>query len=105
MNTIKYKAATWFSLLTMVVAIFISPISALAATVSNETIANYVSTWYLTHSSGIHWTDSDVSMKRADGQPAFCIEHGVSLSGGSGFTPSELSISQKDRLALIAYYG
>lgn len=105
MNTIKYKAATWVSLLTMVVAIFISPISALATTVSNEKIADYVSTWHLTHSSGIHWTDSNVFMKRADGQSAFCIEHGVSLSGGSGFTPSELSISQKDRLALIAYYG
>lgn len=105
MNTRKYKAATWVSLLTMVVAIFISPISALAATVSNEKIADYLSTWHLTHSSGIHWTDSNVFMKRADGQPAFCIEHGVSLSGGSGFTPSELSISQKDRLALIAYYG
>lgn len=44
-------------------------------------------------------------MKKAEGSTAFCIEHGVSLTDGSGFTPSELTIKEKDRLSLIAYYG
>ncbi|HHA4378887.1 TPA: SpaA isopeptide-forming pilin-related protein [Enterococcus faecium] len=44
-------------------------------------------------------------MKRVDGVPAFCIEHGVSLTPGSDFQPSELTIAEKDRLSLIAYYG
>lgn len=44
-------------------------------------------------------------MKRADGVAAFCIEHGVDLTGGSGFTPSELTIAENDRLSLISYYG
>ncbi|MGY3750744.1 SpaA isopeptide-forming pilin-related protein [Vagococcus acidifermentans] len=44
-------------------------------------------------------------MKKAEGSTAFCIEHGVNLNGGSVFTPSELTIKEKDRLSLIAYYG
>ncbi|MCM2138493.1 hypothetical protein [Vagococcus fluvialis] len=44
-------------------------------------------------------------MKKAEGSTAFCIEHGVSLTGGLGFTPSELTIKEKDRLSLIGYLG
>ncbi|MGM0250790.1 SpaA isopeptide-forming pilin-related protein [Enterococcus sp. AZ129] len=44
-------------------------------------------------------------MKKVDGVPAFCIEHGVTLSPGSGVEPSELTGSEKDRLSLISYYG
>lgn len=44
-------------------------------------------------------------MIKAEGEPAFCIEHGTILNGGSGFDPSELTIAEKDRLSLIAYYG
>lgn len=44
-------------------------------------------------------------MIKAHNQPAFCIEHGTLLTGGSGFTPSELTIAEKERLSLIAYYG
>ena len=44
-------------------------------------------------------------MIKADNQPAFCIEHGTILNGGSGFTPSKLTIAEKERLSLIAYYG
>lgn len=55
--------------------------------------------------SGLHWTDDGVHMIKADGEPAFCIEHGAILNGSSGFDPSELTIAEKDRLFLIAYYG
>lgn len=105
MNRTLRCAATMFSLVTIVAAFFIGPIISLAATVSNELVANYSSTWHLSRFGGLHWTDDHVWMKRADGVPAFCIEHGVDLVGGSGFTPSELTIAEKDRLSLISYYG
>lgn len=105
MNRTLRTAATMFSLMTIVAAFFIGPITSLAATVSNEIVANYSSTWHLSRFSGLHWTDDQVWMKRADGVAAFCIEHGVDLTGGSGFTPSELTIDEKDRLSLISYYG
>lgn len=44
-------------------------------------------------------------MIKAEGEPTFCIEHGTILNGGSGFDPSELTISEKDRLSLNVYYG
>lgn len=44
-------------------------------------------------------------MIKADNQPAFCIDHGTLLNGGSGFNPSELTIPEKEELSLIAYYG
>lgn len=42
---------------------------------------------------------------KAEGEPAFCIEHGIILNDGSGFDPSELTIAEKNCLSLIAYYG
>lgn len=54
---------------------------------------------------GLHWTDEGIHMIKADNQPAFCIEHGILLTGGSGFTLSELTLAEKERLSLIAYYG
>lgn len=105
MNRIQRNAATIFSLMTIVAAFFIGPITSLAATVSNEIVANYTSTWHLSRFGGLHWTEDNVWMKKADGVPAFCLEQGVDLIGGSGFTPSELTIAEKERLSLISYYG
>ncbi|WP_338114005.1 SpaA isopeptide-forming pilin-related protein [Vagococcus lutrae] len=105
MNKIYRQAVTLISMLSVVIAFFVPSIIAMAATVTDTKVADYVSTWYLNRTSGIHWTDDGVYMKEADGDAAFCIEHGVSLNGGSGFTPSELTIKEKDRLSLIAYYG
>ncbi|MGP5428567.1 SpaA isopeptide-forming pilin-related protein [Enterococcus malodoratus] len=105
MNRKLRTAATMFSLMTIVAAFLIGPITALAATVTNEMVANYSSTWRLNRFNGLHWTDDKVWMKKVDGVPAFCIEHGVDLVGGSGFVPSELTIAEKDRLSLISYYG
>ncbi|MEO2454677.1 SpaA isopeptide-forming pilin-related protein [Enterococcus faecalis] len=105
MNKITRKVTTLYSLLTIVVAFFITPAVAIAATVTDQPIANYTTTWYLSRFNGLHWTDNSVWMKKVDGVPAFCIEHGVTLSHGSGFEPSELTGSEKDRLSLISYYG
>lgn len=105
MNKALRTAATMFSLMTIVAAFFIGPVMALAATVTNDPIANYSSSWHLSRFGGLHWTDDSVYMKKADGVPAFCIEHGVDLWGGADFTPSELTISEKDRLSLVSYYG
>ena len=105
MNRTLRTAATMFSLMTIVAAFFIGPVMALAATVTNDQVANYSSTWNLSRFGGLHWTDDAVYMKKADGVPAFCIEHGVDLWGGADFTPSELSIAEKDQLSLISYYG
>ena len=105
MNKKKCRAISLLSVFTVMIAFFITPISALAATVNYEKIADYVSTWYLSNPAGLHWTDGGVHMIRAEGEPAFCIEHGTILNGGSGFDPSELTIAEKDRLSLIAYYG
>ncbi|HGW6217763.1 TPA: SpaA isopeptide-forming pilin-related protein [Enterococcus faecalis] len=105
MNKKKHQAITLFSLLTVIIAFFITPITTLAATVNYEKIADYVSTWHVKSLGGLHWTDDGVYMIKADNQPAFCIDHGTLLNGGSGFDPSELTIPEKEKLSLIAYYG
>ncbi|MGY0354244.1 SpaA isopeptide-forming pilin-related protein [Enterococcus avium] len=105
MNKKLRNATTMISLMTIVVAFFIGPIISLAATVTNDPVANYSSSWKLNRFGGMDWTDSQVWMKKADGVTAFCIEHGVDLWGGADFTPSELTIAEKDRLSLISYYG
>ncbi|EAF0859633.1 LPXTG cell wall anchor domain-containing protein [Listeria monocytogenes] len=101
----KHKLASYLALIVMMASFFVTPITALAATVNYTRIADYVSTWYLANPAGLHWTDDGVHMIKAEGEPAFCIEHGTILNGGSGFDPSELTIAEKDRLSLIAYYG
>lgn len=83
----------------------IHPVLTLAATVTDQTVANYSSSWYLSRFGGLHWTDDNIKMKRVDGVPTFCIEHGVSITPGSDFQPSELTIAEKNRLSLISYYG
>src|SRR5699024_2760271 len=93
------------SVLTVMIAFFITPITALAASVNYEKVSNHISTWYVASLGGTHWTDEGVFMIKADNQPAFCIEHGVLLNGGSGFEPSELNSAEKERLSLISYYG
>lgn len=105
MNKTKRKVIMLLSLLTVLIAFFISPITTFAATVNYEKVANYISTWHVKSLGGLHWTDDGIHMIKADNQPAFCIEHGTLLTGGSGFTPSELTIAEKERLSLISYYG
>lgn len=105
MNKKKSQAISLLSVLTVMIAFFVTPISALAASVNYERIGDYVSTWYVASLGGLHWTDNGVHMIKADNQPAFCIEHGVLLNGGSGFTPSELNSAERERLSLISYYG
>lgn len=105
MNKKKRQAISLVGVLTVMIAFFITPITALAASVNYEKIGDYVSTWHVASLGGLHWTDNGVHMIKADNQPAFCIEHGVLLNGGSGFTPSELNSTEKERLSLISYYG
>ena len=105
MNKKKRQAISLVGVLTMMIAFFITPITAFAASVNYEKIGDYVSTWHVASLGGLHWTDNGVHMIKADNQPAFCIEHGVLLNGGSGFTPSELNSTEKERLSLISYYG
>lgn len=105
MNKKKRQAISLVGVLTVMIAFFITPITALAASVNYEKIGDYVSTWNVASLGGLHWTDEGVYMIKADNQPAFCIEHGVLLNGGSGFTPSELNSTEKERLSLISYYG
>lgn len=105
MNKKGTQAITLFSILTVLIAFFIYPITSFAATGNYEKVANYISTWHVKSLAGLHWTDEGIHMIKADNQPAFCIEHGTLLTGGSGFTPLELTIVEKERLSLIAYYG
>lgn len=105
MNKKKLRAITLLSVLTVMIAFFIAPIMALAATVNYTKVANYVSTWHIKSLGGLHWTDDGVYMIKANNEPAFCIEHGVMLNGGSDFTPSEMTSAERERLSLIAYYG
>lgn len=105
MNKKKRQAISLVGVLTVMIAFFITPITAFAASVNYEKIGDYVSTWHVASLGGLHWTDNGVHMIKADNQPAFCIEHGVLLNGGSGFTPSELNSAEKERLSLISYYG
>lgn len=101
----KQKLASYLALIVIMASFFVTPITVLAATVNYTRIADYVSTWYLANPAGLHWTDDGVHMIKAEGEPTFCIEHGTILNGGSGFDPSELTISEKDRLSLNVYYG
>lgn len=105
MNKNKTKSITLFNLLTVLIAFFIFPVTTFVAIVNYEKVANYISTWHVASLGGLHWTDEGVHMIKADNQPAFCIEHGVLLNGGSGFEPSELNGAEKERLSLISYYG
>ena len=105
MNKKKRRAITLLSVLTVMIAFFIAPIMALAATVNYTKVANYVSTWHIKSLGGLHWTDDGVYMIKANNEPAFCIEHGVMLNGGSDFTPSEMTSAEREKLSLIAYYG
>lgn len=105
MNKKKRQAISLVGILTVMIAFFITPITALAASVNYEKIGDYVSTWHVASLGGLHWTDNGVHLIKADNQPAFCIEHGVLLNGGSGFEPSEMDSAEKERLSLISYYG
>lgn len=105
MNKKKHRAITLLSVLTVMIAFFIAPIMSLAATVNYTKVADYVSTWHIKSMGGLHWTDDGVHMIKANNEPAFCIEHGVMLNGGSDFTPSEMTSAERERLSLIAYYG
>ena len=56
MNRVIRKATTLFTLTTIVVAFFINPVLTLAATVTDQPVANYSSSWYLSRFGGLHWT-------------------------------------------------
>lgn len=56
MNKQRNKAITLLSLLTVLIAFFISPITTFAATVNYEKVANYISTWHVKSLGGLHWT-------------------------------------------------
>lgn len=105
MNKKYSQTAVLLSFLTIMAAFFIAPTSGEAATVNYTKVADYVSTWYIKSENGLHWTDEGIYMIKADNEPVFCIEHSVVLNGGNGFTPSELTSAEKERLSLIAYYG
>lgn len=105
MNKKNNQAAALLSLLTMLAAFFVAPMTSQAATVNYTKVADYISTWYIKAENGLHWTDEGIYMIKADEEPVFCIEHSVIINGGSGFTPSEMTSAEKERLSLIAYYG
>lgn len=105
MNKKNNQAVALFSLLTMLAAFFVAPMTSEAATVNYTKVADYVSTWYIKAENGLHWTDEGIYLIKADNEPVFCIEHSVVINGGSGFTPSEMTSAEKERLSLIAYYG
>ncbi|EAC2410867.1 hypothetical protein AF435_04465 [Listeria monocytogenes] len=90
----------------LVFPLFTSVSQVKAAEGSFHKIGDWVSTWHSKLLNGTHWTEEGSNMMTIDGKTAFCVEHGIPLTTpGPGFEPSELSIPEKDRLALIAYYG
>ncbi len=91
-------------LITLLIApIFTSVNQVNAAEGSFHKIGDWVSTWRV---NGTHWTEEGSNMMTVDGKSAFCIEHSVLLTKpGPGFDPSVLSIPEKEKLALVAYYG
>ncbi|MCB5953351.1 Cys-Gln thioester bond-forming surface protein [Enterococcus sp. BWT-B8] len=105
MNKKNNQAVALLSFLTMLAAFFVAPMTSEAATVNYTKVADYVSTWYIKAENGLHWTDEGIYLIEADNEPAFCIEHSVLINGGSGFTPSEMTSTERERLSLIAYYG
>lgn len=102
-----HKIMNRLLLFILVLLPFLSSASSVyAANGSFHKIGDWVSTWHSKLLNGTHWTEQGSHMMTIDGSPAFCIEHGIPVTApGEGFEPSELSIPEKDRLALIAYYG
>lgn len=101
----KILLLSLFSTLSIVFSLWVLPITTYAATVNYEKVADYVSTWRIKAMNNKYWVENGIHMIKANNEPAFCIEHGVDLNGGSGFNPTELKIPQNERLSLIAYYG
>lgn len=90
----------------MLISVFVTPTSALAADMTNIKAGDWISTWHLPNFNGLHWTEEGIYMKKVDNKIAFCVEHGVPLDmSGSGYNPSAYSDAKKERLAKIAYYG
>lgn len=48
------QAITLFSLLKVLIAFFISPITTLVATVNYEKVVDYISTWHVNSLGGLH---------------------------------------------------
>ncbi|OEG13399.1 hypothetical protein BCR22_03945 [Enterococcus plantarum] len=105
MNMKNNKLITLFSILTVLIAFLISPITSFAVTVNYEKVANYISSWSVKSLGCLHWTDEGSHMIKAGNQALFYIEHRTLLTGSSGFTPSEPTIAEKERLSLISYFG
>lgn len=76
-----------------------------AADGSFHKVGDWVSTWHAKPTGGTHWTENGSHMLTMDGNPVFCIELGIGFIPGGNFNPNQLSIPEKEKLALIAYYG
>lgn len=86
MNKKKRQAISLVGVLTVMIAFFITPIMALAASVNYEKIGDYVSTWHVASLGGLHWTDNGVHMIKADNQlsrPAINISKITPISENS----------------------
>lgn len=107
MQTATRKVSVWLALLTLFTSIFMTPItSAFAADMTNIKAGDWVSTWHLSLLNGLHWTDTGIYKKVVDGQITFCVEHGIDIeNSGSGWTPTDYSAAEKDKLAEIAYFA
>ena len=100
------RSAVVVALVSLFVQLFIPASMAIAASMTNTKVADWISSWNLHLFNGLHWTENGIWMKKVDGKVAFCVEHGVDLDmSGSGYNPSTYSDSKKDQLAKIAYYG
>ncbi|MFD0896540.1 Cys-Gln thioester bond-forming surface protein [Loigolactobacillus binensis] len=107
MQTATRKVSVWLALLTLFTSIFMTPItSAFAADMTNIKAGDWISSWQLNLLNGLHWTDNGIYKKVVDGQVAFCVEHGIDIeNSGSGWTPTNYSAAEKDKLASIAYFA
>ncbi|OTN89881.1 hypothetical protein A5819_002379 [Enterococcus sp. 7E2_DIV0204] len=57
MNKTLQTAATIFSLTTIVATFLMTPVTALAATMTDEPGTNYTTTWNSRLFNGLHWTE------------------------------------------------
>jgi hypothetical protein len=64
MNKKKRQAISLVGVFTVMIALFITPITALAATVNYEKIGDYISTWHIASLGGLHWTDKVFGLLR-----------------------------------------
>lgn len=101
------RSAAIFTLLTVIISLFMAPMTALAASMENVNHYPLQNTWKF-HLLGMSLdTEYGIYQKQIDGNRiAFCIEHGIPLDmAGSGYQPQAYSSEKKELLTKIAYYG